>query len=414
MALLRTMFRLTAIIFLMVFVAACGSPRRLGNPQSPYPHQTPPEIGQIMHLPTGIAVSEEQMLKIATDNRIVYVGETHDNPASHRLQLTVIKAMFDRYPNQVAIGMEMFTPAQDEALQKWINNESSEKEFLREAGWYKVWKDDFDYYRDILNFAREKKIPTIGLNADKKTVRLLVANEPEKLSAENQALIPEMDLADPYQRGMIEGIYGGHVKSKGMLDGFHRAQTLWDETMADSIVKFMQKEENEDFRMVIIAGGNHVRYGFGIPRRVFRRMPTSYTSIGGKEIEIPESKKDKLMDVTLPEFPMTPYDFVVFTRYEELDKNKVKLGVMLEEKEGEVIIAGIIPGSNADRAGLLINDIIIAIDNEQITDNFDVIYSIKQKIKGDQGIIRILRNGSTESINVDFQDNQQRHLKHND
>lgn len=407
------MFRLASIVFIVVFVAACGSPKRFGNPQAPYPPKSKPEIGQIMHIPTGIMVSEEDMLEIATDNRIVYVGETHDNPASHRLQLAVLKAMFDRYPNQVALGMEMFTPDQDGALQKWINNESSEKEFLRETGWYKVWKDDFDYYRDILNFSREQNIPVIGLNADKKTVRLVVANDPEKLPKEDRALIPEMDLSDPYQRGLIEGIYGGHVKSKGMLEGFHRAQTLWDETMADSIVKFLKKPEHDDFRMIVIAGGNHVRYGFGIPRRVFRRMPISYGLIGGKEIEIPDSKKDKLMNVTLPEFPMTPYDFVMFTRYEELDQEKIKLGVMMGEEDNHVVIKAIVPDSNAESAGLLKNDIVLLIDNEEVNDTFDLVYAIKQKHPGEVGTIQVLRAGETLNFKILYRNSEKKQHKHN-
>ncbi len=65
----------------------------LGNPENPYPLADPPKVGEIMHLPTGTMVSEAQMLAVASDARIVYVGETHDNPAAHRVQLAVLKAM---------------------------------------------------------------------------------------------------------------------------------------------------------------------------------------------------------------------------------------------------------------------------------------------------------------------------------
>ena len=346
------------------------------------------------------------MLEIATQNRIVYVGETHDNPASHRLQLRVLKAMVDQHPGKVALGMEMFTPVQDEALRSWVKGKSSEKEFLRAAGWYTNWTGDFDYYKEILYFAREQNIPVIGLNAEKKTVRLVVANKTEELTDEENRVISDMDLTDPYQRGMVEGIYGGHVKSEGKLDGFHRAQTLWDETMADSIVRFLQKDEYRDFHMVIIAGGNHVRYGFGIPRRVFRRLPLSYTLIGGKEIEIPESKKDKLMNVNLPEFPMPPYDFMAFLHYEDLDKKDVKLGVMFNDTEGEIVVQMVSPESNAERAGVKKGDIILAIDGEDVADKFDAVYAIKQKSAGDHGTVQIKRATEKLVLEVEYLANE--------
>ena len=48
------------------------------------------------------------MTAAITDARIIYVGETHDNPASHRQELQVLKAVAERYPGQVSLGMEMF------------------------------------------------------------------------------------------------------------------------------------------------------------------------------------------------------------------------------------------------------------------------------------------------------------------
>ena len=71
------------------------------------------------------------MLAAASDARIVYVGETHDNPASHRQELAVLQALDRRYPGGAALGMEMFTPAQQEVLDRWSAGELTEKEFLK-------------------------------------------------------------------------------------------------------------------------------------------------------------------------------------------------------------------------------------------------------------------------------------------
>ena len=64
----------------------------------------------------------------------------------------------------------------------------------------------------------------------------------------------------------------------------------------------------------MVAGGNHVSYGFGIPRRAFRRLPASYLLIGGAEIDISADKQDRFMDVDLPKYPMVPRTFRCFSR----------------------------------------------------------------------------------------------------
>ncbi len=136
-----------------------------------------------------------------------------------------------------------------------------------------------------------------------------------------------------------------------MLDGFLRIQTLWDETMAENIARTMA-EQGPDHRMVVMAGGNHIRYGFGIPRRVYRRLPTSYILIGSREIAIPAEKQDKLMNVDMPGFPMPPYDYLLYTEYESLPGERVKLGVRMKEAEGKVVVEGVVPNSTADKAGV--------------------------------------------------------------
>ena len=62
---------------------------------------------------------------------------------------------------------------------------------------------------------------------------------PDQPTPEQQAQLPELDFTDPYQRAMVKGIFGGHSHGKILLEGFLRAQTLWDETMADSVAGYI-------------------------------------------------------------------------------------------------------------------------------------------------------------------------------
>lgn len=374
-----------------------------GNPESPYPPTREPVIGDIFHYPTGTFVTRQTMLADVTDARIVYVGETHDNPASHRLQVEILKTMAERWPGEVSLGMEMFTPAQQPALDAWIAGELSEKEFIKQSNWFKVWQMDFALYRELLELARDEKIPVRGLNADRELVRAIGRNTPDDLPAEQQEQLPAMDMDDPYQTALVEAIFGGHSAGKAMLDGFHRVQTLWDETMATNIANYLSEPNNQHMRMAVVAGGNHVRNGFGIPRRVFRRLPTSYALVGSRELSVPEERKDRIMDVTIPEFPMPPYHYLVYTEYEIHDADNVKLGVLLGDEESKVTIGSIAPGSNAEKAGLQEGDVILKFNQQPTLETFDLIYEIKQLTAGDQATLLIERGEEQLEVPVIFE-----------
>jgi uncharacterized iron-regulated protein len=379
------------------------TPQILGNPAQPYPLPRAPQIGDFAHLPTGTLVSEEEMLAALSDARIVYVGETHDNPASHRLELMVLQAMAERWPGQVSLGMEMFTRKQQPVLDRWTAGDLSEKAFLKEVDWYTGWKMDFALYRDLLTFARDRHIPVIGLNAEKDLIKAVGRVAPEELSDEEREGLPEMDLTDPYQTALVKAIYAGHVASDNQLAGFLRVQTLWDETMAESVANHLQSCLDGSLRMVVVAGGNHIRHGLGIPRRVFRRLPTSYVLLGNDELNIPESKRDRLMDVDLPNFPMPPYDYMAYVAYEDLPGERVKLGVRMETAGGRLVVRDVVPGSAAESAGVKGGDVLLSLDAEPIADNFDLVYAVEQKRKGDKGLLEVERVGERLRFEIEFQ-----------
>jgi uncharacterized iron-regulated protein len=399
--------RLTTILCLALLVGCShgqGGKQLIGDPENPYPLASKPKIGDIVHLPTGILVSQEQMLAAAGDARIVYVGETHDNPASHRLQLQVLKALADRHPGRVALGMEMFTRSQQPALDRWVAGELDEKSFLKESKWFDSWKMDYAYYRDLLNFARERQIPVIALNAEKSLVAKVRRTPPDQLDAADRERLPEMDLTDSYQRALATAIFGDQSHGGMAIDAFVRGQTLWDEIMAESAARYLASPAGADKHLMVVAGGYHVSYGFGIPRRLFRRFPSSYVILGGREIDIPADKQDRLMDVELPKFPMVPFDFLTFYSYEGLPDKGVKLGVMFEpapERQG-LLVKNVAPGSAAEHAGLKAGDLLLHFDGAPLAESFDLIYAVRQKRQGDRAALSLERDGRTLEIEVVF------------
>ena len=397
---------LIAVLGLFALAACCPVGNELmGDPRSPYPLQPPPKVGEIVHLPTGTVVSQAQMLSVAGDARIVYIGETHDNPASHRLELQVLKALAEIHPGRQALGMEMFSRSQQPALDRWIAGKLDEKAFLKESHWYGSWHMDFDYYRDLLIFARDQKIPVIALNAEKDLVESVLAKTPDQLNTEQRARLPKLDMTDPYSRAMVMAYFSDHIHGGMHLEGFLRGQTLWDETMAESVTRYLSSQAGKEKHLLVVAGGNHVSSGFGIPRRAFRRLPVSYLSIGGQEISGLANKKDRMMNVNLPEFPMVPYDFLAYLGYESLPQTGVHLGVVIEPASSGsgLVVMNVSPGSNAERSGIRQGDLLLAIDGEALADNIHLVYTLKRKHPGDHVVLQVKRDGKTVKVDVILQ-----------
>jgi len=396
MCLLFRPLTLAVPLMIITLTACCPVDRQLlGDPRDPYPLHSDPKSGEIVHLPTGRLVSQKEMIEVAADARVVYVGETHDNPASHRLELDLLKAFSEIRPQRQALGMEMFVRSQQPVLDRWVAGKLTEKEFLRESRWFDNWKSDFTYYRDLLNFARDHKIPIVALNAERGVVDALRVKPVDQPDSADKARLPEMDMTDPYHRAMVAAYFSDHAHGKMQLEGFFRAQTAWDETMAESVARYLASPEGKKRHLLVIAGGNHVNFGFGIPRRAFRRLPASYVMIGGQEIRIPEDKKKEMMNVDLPVFPMAPYDFLAYIDYEELPKTGVSLGVRIEPaRPGPgLVVRDVVPASIAEREGLHKDDLLLSLDGEPLRDIIDLIYPLKQKRPGDTLSLKVDRNG---------------------
>jgi len=368
----------------------------------PYPLKENPKAEEIVHLPTGLKVSLHGLVDMISGATLVCVGETHDNIHAHRVELTIIRELFHRFPGRVAIGMEMFRAPQQEVLDRWAKGELSELEFLKAVKWYENWGSDFGYYRDILDFAKENGIDVVALNPSKEVQEEVRRGGLDNVSADLKAKLPEIGEADPYQRAAMKAVYGSHLPTEGMFDSFFRVQMLWEETMAERIVGYLKSPRGEGKKMVTITGGWHVRYGFGLPKKVVRRLPLPYVIVQPVEIEIPEEKKDQQMDVDLPGIPLLPYDFAWYVPYEGLEGKHVLMGVLLSESEGRVSVKRVEEGSPAEKAGLRAGDVFVSFDGEPVEDMTDIFYRMGKKKEGDTASLVLLRDGAETPAEIIF------------
>jgi uncharacterized iron-regulated protein len=398
---------LRAPLALVLLLAGCAAGRGAapGNPELPYPPAAQPRPGEIYHLPTGLRLTEEGLMDMLSGARLVCVGEEHDNLNDQRVGLAVVRALYRRFPGQVAIGMEMFREPQQETLDRWTGGELTELEFLRASKWYETWGYDFGAYRDLLLFAKENRIDVIALNPSAELQKAVSRTGLEDVPAELRGKLPEIDGSDPWQRAALRGVFSGHA-GHGMGDNafesFYRVQLLWEETMAQRVVEYLKSPRGEGKRMVTVTGGWHVRYGFGLPKKAVRRLPMAYAILLPVEISTPEQREGRTMETEVPEIPLLPADFVWFVPFESLEEKRVRMGIRMEETDGRILVLAVAPESPAAMAGLEKGDELVAFDGHPVRETVDVIYRVGEKREGDTASVTVRRGGEEKTLELTF------------
>ncbi len=372
-----------------------------GNGLTPYPLKKPLQAGDIVHLPTGTVMNFEQAMDMIAAAKVIYIGEMHTNFQAHEAQRRIIEELERRFPGKVAVGMEMFREPQQEALERWTRGELSELAFLKESKWYDNWGSDFGNYRGILTLARDRRMDVLALNPSKEVQKQFALAGAGQLPPEIADKVPDTDFSDPFQRALLEAIFKGHDAGKStsdaaakMFDSFYRTQILWEESMASRIVDYLKSPAGEGKKMVVIAGGFHVRHGLGVPRKALRRAALPYVIVLPTELSIPEERKaDLTMDVDPPEIPLIAGDFAWLVPFEDLTTKKVRLGVMMRVDVGTVIIDKVMSGSPAEQVGLKAGDVFVSLDGVPVKEQSDVIFVISGKQPGDWVNVRVRREG---------------------
>jgi uncharacterized iron-regulated protein len=384
----------------LLSLAGCAATQPSLDVESPYVDPRTLRVGEILHLATGRLLAESEALDYLCRFPVVYVGEAHDNVEAHAVQLTVLKAMEACFPGQVALGLEMLQRPFQADADAFVRGEMSERDF--ERVWQKSW-GDISYYRELLHFAREKRIPLLALNASAATRKAVREQPPSAMTPDAAREVPELDTQDPYHRAYVQAMVGGHAKGVS-ADAFYRVQLLWDETMAETAAEYLKSPAGRGRRLLVLAGSNHVRYGFGIPRRLFRRVPLPFVIVEpyvhGAGVEVP---KDRLMDVEVPAPPLRPADLYWSVRYRDLKGEQVKLGILVEDAGGAgVRVTGVLPGGPGHAAGLRAGDLIVSLDGTEVNAAADLIHEVGRHKRGEKGTIEVLRGGTRVPLAVTY------------
>lgn len=337
------------------------------------------KAGDVYEAPHVLDLSAIQELTLfmpkLLQKRVIYVGETHDRFDHHLNQLEVIRRAYEDN-HALAIGMEFFQQPFQPALDDYIAGKIDEKEFLRKSEYYLRWRIDYRHYRPIIRFAREKGIPLVALDIADELKRKVTRNDLGQLSeAESAQLAREVDRTNKDYRDMLSAIFAMHPDSSD-FERFVETQLARDEAMAQRAADYLQKHPAS--RMVVLAGGGHLVYGYGIPSRIKRRL------------DVPSAI---VLNDSLRDYDANVADYLLMPNPLRLPK-EARLGVLLDTSQpGQLNITSFADGSPAIPAGLEKGDRLLSIDGQPVPQMAELKIALLDKSPGDKVQVKVQRAG---------------------
>jgi uncharacterized iron-regulated protein len=218
---------------------------------------------------------------------VVFVGEQHDDPATHRFEAALLEAVGRRTRN-VVVSLEMFERDVQPLLDEHVIGRVADSVFLAGS---RPWRNYDADYRPLVRMAAARRWP------------VLAANIPRPLaSAVARGGWAALDtLPDPHRRwfaarwscapegeyfrrfGEAMGGMGGHgaaadtAAARATLVRFYQAQCIKDETMAESIVRARQAWPA--WTVIHYNGAFHSDHRLGTVERLARRLPDARIAV---------------------------------------------------------------------------------------------------------------------------------------
>ena len=209
-------------------------------------------VGQIIDLRSGAQVTLEQLLAELASAPIVLLGEKHDNPDHHALQLWLLQALETRRTHG-AVVMEMLTVDQQETVtevQKQVRSGVVPADLPSALSWHTGW--DWQQYGDLVAHILKQPYPLLAGNLNRDAL-MGIYRHPPKLEG------IESTRADVTGR-LSEQIRESHCNKlpESQLPAMLAVQQQRDRTMAQVVLAAAKP-------VLLIAGAYHARYDLGVP-----------------------------------------------------------------------------------------------------------------------------------------------------
>lgn len=226
---------------------------------------------------SGARIPFGAMLDALSAADAVFLGETHVDETTHRVELAVYDGLLARRDERVVLAMEMFERDAQPALDAYVAGEIDEEAFLARA---RPWSNYRTAYRRLVERARRDGRPVVGSNFPA-PLRSKVASESggafDSLTPEERALAPRELLANtPAYWRRVDNAVRGHAAMMGPPPAaddprLTATQSLWDNSMGEACALALDRHPGH--AVLHVNGGFHSEYWDGTVRQLRLRRP---------------------------------------------------------------------------------------------------------------------------------------------
>lgn len=236
---------------------------------------------------SGEILPIQTLVERTSDFKVIFFGEFHDDSIIHSIQEEYLREFIKANPKTI-VSFEMFERDAQIWIDKYLNNDITEDEFLKNS---RPWPDYKKFYKPLLELAKSNKLPVLAANIPRKYAALYSQKGLtgiNKLPAEERIFITRDFLIqeDKYKEKFFatmntntgqEANFKMLPNEENTLYLYYGAQVIKDETMAESINDFLAK--NPDYKVIHFNGDFHSNEYLGTVQKLLRRNPALKTAI---------------------------------------------------------------------------------------------------------------------------------------
>lgn len=294
------MLKPISVMLSCIAVSACSSTHQQITQSQPSSHPLIQSIESFydyqLYSPQGVNLSLSNLPKELADADVILIGEWHTHSGIHRFQTDLLKQLSVNNRN-ITLSMEQFSRDKQELLDQYLAGEVGEQILIKQGNAWPNYESD---YRPLIELAKSRSLKVIAANAPKRIVRCIGReglNYLEKLTpSQRKHVAQDIDIASsPYKEKFMASMHHGTPEQTNKQ---YAAQVTWDETMAESIVTYL--EENPNDQVLHIAGKFHTEQGLGTKAAILKRNPSLKVVIITPREEIQGTDTDYQLHVLSP------------------------------------------------------------------------------------------------------------------
>lgn len=241
-------------ILVLLLLGACQGPPSLPNIplwQSPLGREDL-DSGMIQDIKSGQELTPQQLAGRLAQAPRVLVGEQHDNPDHHALQLWLLQVLADRR-RQGSLLLEMINPDQQASVDTARAN-IGRGVYPPDLGVALQWQKDWDWelYGPVVRYALVQPYPLLSANLDTAEVVSIYKQPP--------AMDGKLSSSLSVREKLLEQVRASHcgLLPEDQLPAMVAIQQLRDRRMAERLMAAPTPA-------LLFAGSWHVRKDVGVP-----------------------------------------------------------------------------------------------------------------------------------------------------